>query len=324
MIHIAVALLFQAAAGRSTDTTVTVPVGARLRLDNQGGDITIRAWDRNQIRVQADHSSRSGVEVDVRGQVVEVSSRGRRGVAGLVDYTITVPATMAVEVGGMYAEISIEGVKASVKAQTLDGNITLKGGAESVNLSTVNGRIDVSGARGRIELHAVSDGVAASDIQGDLVIESVSGDIDLRRIDAKSVDAQTISGTIVFEGRILDAGSYSFTTHSGDVTLAIPEASNAALTLSSASGEMNSSLALKAERETRRRHTYRLGSGSASVDVETFSGDLNLVRPGELKARRVEKDGGANVKGKGHRRNREHDKDDPDKDQNQGDEREGN
>ncbi len=318
MIHIALVLLFQAATGRSTDTTVTVPAGARLRLDNQGGDITIRAWDRNQIRVQADHSSRSGVEVDVRGQVVEISSRGRRGLAGLVDYTITVPATMAVEVGGMYAEISIEGVKASVKAQTLDGNITLKGGAESVNLSTVNGRIDVSGARGRVELHAVSDGVAASDIQGDLVIESVSGDIDLRRIDAKSVDAQTISGSIVFEGRILDAGSYSFTTHSGDVTLAIPEASNASLTLSSASGEMNSSLALKAERETRRRHTYRLGSGSASVDVETFSGDLNLVRPAELKARHVEKDDDARVKGRHRNRNREKDDQNEDQDDDQG------
>lgn len=290
MIHIVLAVLFQAATGRGTDTTVAVPAGARLRLQNQGGDITIRAWDRNQIRVQADHSSRSEIEVDVRGQVVEVSTRGRRGMTSLVDYTITVPASMAIDVGGMYSEISIEGVKASVKAQTLEGDITLKGGVESVNLSTVNGKIDVSGARGRVELHAVSEGVVAADIQGDLVIESVSGDIDLRRIDAKSVDAQTISGEIIFEGRLVDAGSYTFSSHSGDVTLAVPEASNATLTLSSASGEMNSSFALKAERETRRRHSYRLGTGSAMVDVETFSGDLELVRPGELKARHNEKE----------------------------------
>ena len=321
MIHIVLAMLLQAASGRGSDTTVSVPAGARLRLQNQGGDITIRAWDRNQVRVQAEHSSRSVVDVDLRGQVVEISTHGRQGVGGLVDYIITVPASMAIDVGGMYAEISIEGVKAAVKAQTLDGNITLKGGGESVNLSTVNGRIAVSGARGRIELHAVSDGVAASDIQGDLVIESVSGDIDLRRIDAKSVDAQTISGEITFEGRIADAGSYSFNTHSGNVTLAIPETSNATLTLSSASGEMNTTLSLKAERETRRRHSFRLGSGSATVDVETFSGDLDVVHPAELKARHVERDEDKPAKVHHRRPGRDRDKDD-DRDEDQSKENE--
>lgn len=317
MIHIALAVLLQAAAGRGTDTTVTVPAGARLRLDNQGGDITIHAWDRNQIRIQADHSSRTSVEVDVRGQVVQLGARGRRGVAGLVDYTLTVPASMAIELGGMYAEIAIDGVKGPVKAQTLDGNISLKGGGESVNLSTVNGHIDVSGARGRVELHAVSDGVTASDIQGELIIESVSGDLDLRRIDAKSVDVQTISGEITFEGRVVDAGSYSFTTHSGEVTLAIPEASNATVTLSSANGDLNTNFAVKTERETRRRHTYRLGTGSASVDVETFSGDLNLVRPADLKARRAEAGERAGHGAGRHRirlKDKDRDKDDPDSD----------
>jgi hypothetical protein len=272
--------------GPDTDTTVSVATGSRLRLHNQGGDIIIKAWDRNQVRIQAEHSTRSYVDVDVRGQVVEISAKGRRGLASMVDYQLTVPAWMPLDLGGMYAEISVEGIRASVKAQTLEGNITLRGGAESVTLSTVNGRIDVAGTRGRVTLNAVSEDILVSDVQGDLTVESVSGDIDLRGIEAKSVDAQTISGEILFEGRVADGGTYSFLTHSGDVTLGVAENTNATIAVASGSGDVSSSFDIRAERETRRRHTYRLGNGGANVDIETFSGDVNLVRPNEIGTRR--------------------------------------
>jgi hypothetical protein len=288
MIHIP--LLFAALVVQptrfDTDTTVSVPQGARLRLQNQGGDVVIRAWDRSQMRIQANHSARASVEVDVRGQVVQLNTSGRRGFQSMVDYELTVPTWMAIDVGGMYAEISIDGVRAPIKANTLEGNITVRGGAETVQLTTVNGQIELTGARGRVELNATSGDVTVTDVQGELVIEAVSGDVDLRRIDARSVDVQSISGDLLYEGRIVDAGSYAFYTHSGDVTLAVGEGINATINLASASGEVSSSFSLRTERETRRRHVYRLGSGSATIDVETFNGDLNLIRPSELRARR--------------------------------------
>ena len=290
MISVAVALfaLVAQAPRFDTDTTVSVPQGSRLRLQNQGGEVTIKAWDRGQVRIQAVHSSRSMVEVDVRGQVVEIEAKGRRGLSSVVDYQLTVPVWMGLDIGGMYAEVSIDGTKAPVKVETLEGDISLHGGAETVTLSTVNGHITVVGARGRVELHAVSEGVTVTDLaDGELVVESVSGDIDLRRIDAKSVDAQTISGEVIYEGRIVDAGSYSFLTHSGDVTLAIPEATNASISVVTGNGEVNSSYSLKAERASRRRNTYRMGNGSANVDVETFSGDVELIRASELKPAKV-------------------------------------
>ena len=288
------ALTFALAAAQAprfvTDTTVSVPQGSRLRLQNQGGDVTVKTWDKNQIRIQADHSSRSAIEVDVRGQVVEIEAKGRRGLSSVVDYQLTVPAWMALDIGGMYAEVSIDGTKAPVKVETLEGNIILRGGAETVNLHTVNGRISVAGARGRVELHAVSEGVTVTDLVGELVVESVSGDIDLRHIDAKSVDAQTISGEVIYEGRIVDAGSYSFLTHSGDVTLAIAESANASISVVTGNGEMSSSFTVKAERASRRRNTYRMGNGSANVEVETFSGDVELIRSSELKPPKMEND----------------------------------
>ena len=252
---------------------------------------------------------------------MEIEAKGRRGLSSVVDYQLTVPAWMALDIGGMNAEVSIDGTKAPVKVETLEGNISLRGGAETVTLTTVNGRIDVTGARGRVELHAVSEGVTVTDlVGGELVVESVSGDIDLRRIDAKSVDAQTISGEVIYEGRIVDAGSYSFLTHSGDVTLAIAETTNASISVVTGSGEVRSSFSLKAERASRRRSTYRMGTGSANVEVETFSGDVEMIRASELKPAKIEpdEDRPSKLKVRLKSKVRPHDRDD---DRNQGEDR---
>jgi len=41
----------------------------------------------------------------------------------------------------------------------------------------------------------------------------------------------------------------------------------------------------QSERPSRRRQTFRLGSGSATVELETFSGSISLMRPAELTTR---------------------------------------
>ncbi|MHB1329947.1 MAG: head GIN domain-containing protein, partial [Gemmatimonadales bacterium] len=153
-----------------TDTTVAVPEGSRLRLHNQSGDILIRTWNRQEIRVQAMHAARARVEVDIRGQVVDLRARDRMGMPRAVDYELTVPVSMALDVGGMHSEISIDGIRAPVKANTLDGNITLRGGTESIQLTALSGRIDVAGARGRREVRAVSNSVTVNDVEGDRVV----------------------------------------------------------------------------------------------------------------------------------------------------------
>jgi DUF4097 and DUF4098 domain-containing protein YvlB len=278
--------LGQQQARYATDTTIGVEAGTRLRIQNQGGDIAVRTWDRNQLRIQADHSRRTEVEISRRGSVVDLDARGRMGMQGLVDYEITAPAWMALELGGMNAEVRIEGTRAAIKVETLQGDIVVRGGAETVRLTTVNGSIDLSGATGRIELHATSGDIDVRDVQGDLTAESVSGDVSLRDVDARSVEAQSVSGDLVLVGTIADRGSYSLLTHSGDVTLGIAETANALLHLSSASGDFDLGFPLQAERTTRRRQTYRLGDGSATIDLETFSGDISVVRPGDVPAER--------------------------------------
>lgn len=277
-----------------TDTTVTVSAGTRLKLENVGGEVIIKAWDRNQVRIQASHSSRTAVGISLSEASLRLSPKGSRGIArmgGVVDYVLTVPAAMSIEIGGMYADVTIEGTRGAISVQTVEGNINVKGGGDNLQLQTVNGKIVVQGARGRLDLRSVSEDVEVSDVVGDVVAETVSGDVTLTRIDGKRVEAQTVSGDVRFDGTLRPDGTYSLLTHSGDVVVGIPENANALIQTAVANGDVSASFALPAsERSSRRRQEFRIGGGGASIEIETFSGDIRLVRPSEMRTRNREEE----------------------------------
>jgi len=71
------------ALAQQTDTTVPVRAGARLEINNFGGEIAVKTWSRNAVRVVADHSSRDRITVDASDQVVRVKTEG--GAAAVTD-----------------------------------------------------------------------------------------------------------------------------------------------------------------------------------------------------------------------------------------------
>jgi hypothetical protein len=101
-------------------------------------------------------------------------------------------------------------------------------------------------------------------------------------MDATSVDASSINGTITYEGRIADNGHYSFETHNGDLLLGLPENANATFTIRTYQGGLSTDLPLQGvgrnELQRGRRVTTTLGNGSADVSLETFGGTIRLRR----------------------------------------------
>lgn len=275
-----------------TDTTVTVPAGIRLSLQAMQGDVVVRTWDRSQVRIQASHSSRTRIEARVSESVLRLEPKGS-GMAGswggVVDYELTVPSAMPIDLEGMGGDVRIEGGRGDIKVNTIEGDITVQGGGALV-LSTVNGAVRVTGARGRVEARTVSDDVELVDVQGDVTAETVSGDMTLMRVDARRLDVQTVSGDVRFEGAIRPDGSYSLLTHSGDITVAIPEGTGAMIRTAVSNGDVTARFELpEPERASRSRKTYRIGSGAATLELETFSGDIKLVRPGDIRPPRAPK-----------------------------------
>src|SRR6185503_15335740 len=266
-----------------TDQTVPVAKGTKLDINNFAGDVAIKVWEKDAVRVEVNHSDRETVDIKQGEQSVTIRSRSLRGgPPRSLDYTISVPSWMAISVGGTYADVTMEGVGGDVSVETTRGDIKVRGGSGFVSLKSVQGEITLEKAKGRVEVRAVNESIRLADINGDLSAESTNGSIILDRIDSGNVDLYTVNGNISYDGQIKDKGLYRLTTHNGLIAIAVPERANATLTVRTYNGGFRSSFPLKLDDQNpRKRFTLALGNGSAHLELESFGGTIALRRPGE-------------------------------------------
>ena len=268
----------------STDQTVQVSKGTKLDVNNFAGDVVIKVWDKDAVRVEVTHSDRESVDIKQADQTVSIRSRSvRGGPPRSLDYNITVPTWMGITVNGNYAFVTMEGVGGDVNVETTRGDIEVRGGSGFVSLKSVQGEVTLEKAKGRIEVRAVNEGIRLADISGDLSAESTNGSIILDRIDSGNVDLYTVNGNISYDGPIKDKGLYRLTTHNGLIAMAIPEKVNAALMVRTYNGGFRSTFPIGGDAGERRakRFSVTLGNGSAHVELESFGGTISLRRPGE-------------------------------------------
>jgi hypothetical protein len=147
-----------------------------------------------------------------------------------------------------------------------------------LDTKTVSGDVHGKGLRGELDIGTVSGDVRLADLEaGNLDAASVSGEIELDRVRARDVSAETVSGNVTYVGDIDSQGSYNFKTLSGDVVVTVPRQPNAQLSAVTFSGDFRSDFPTQTDPK-RRRHRYNAtwGSGSARIDLESFSGDIAI------------------------------------------------
>ena len=260
-----------------TDETLAVSKGTRLSVNNFAGEVQIRTWDRDSVRVQAFHSRRSSVTVKPGSGVLAVTSSGMS-----VDYDISVPAWMPVKIEGTYLYVAVEGTQADVTAETVRGDISIKGGTSVVTAKSVEGEIILEGVRGKVNANSINQGVTVNGASGELSVETVNGPITLANIESSNVDVSSVNGNLKYDGNAAPNGRYRFTTHNGNISVGIPENGSAAFIVRTYNGSVRSDLQLQGGGEARRgqRITYTLGSGSAEFELESFGGTIQLRRRG--------------------------------------------
>jgi DUF4097 and DUF4098 domain-containing protein YvlB len=263
------------------DSTVPVERGQRLELDLYAGDVDVKTWSRNAVRVVADGDSRARVEIERSATALSIRTSGRRGPPPSTDVELTVPAWMPLDLSGVYTDITIAGVRGPVTAETVQGDVTASGGEGPVSVKSVQGSVSVTGARGRIEANSVNADVEVSRSSGEISAETVNGDIDLQGTDATALTATSVNGDVSYDGPVHSGGRYALSTHNGDITLAVAEGASAAVSVSTFNGEFESDFPVTLT-ETRKgkRFNFTIGTGSAQVNLESFQGTVRLVRPG--------------------------------------------
>ena len=267
---------------RSLDTTIAVRSNARLSVSNQSGTITVRAWSRPQFRIQAE-SDRARIDVNETPTGVSVRTSNRGG-HGDVDFTINVPAGTTLELGGMSSDIDITQVCGRIDLNTLSGDIQVDCVREGAQIQTVSGDITLANVQGPVDVNSTSGDVDLRNARGPISIESVSGDITMDNVESDDITAEVVSGDVQYTGAIRDGGRYKLSAHSGDVTMHLPTGTpNATVSIETFSGDFESDYQITIGSGTNmsgKNWSFRLGNGSARVQLSSFSGTIALRRGG--------------------------------------------
>ena len=190
-------LLLLASAGRAVtlkehfDKTVPLSPGSQVTLRNVNGGIKVAAWDRNEVRIEADKEVKAGTDSAARKLMDQVRIDVTPGNNGLRVETHAPKRGDSVwdALFGNRVNYNVKYVihvprQAAVDAESVNGGVSLAGTRGRARLETTNGAVDV-------ELASLPGGT-------DLRFESTNGGIHVRLPhDARlSVDAETVNGRV--------------------------------------------------------------------------------------------------------------------------------
>lgn len=266
-----------------TDEERPVTKGTRLVLSNNAGEVIVGSWDRDAVHVVATHGPRETVSIETADQTMRIRARAERGPSGLVDYRITVPSWMPVNLSGTYLEATIEGTSAEVTVETVHGNVRVVGGSGAVVVRSVEGLISVEKTAGRVRATTVNEGIRLTSVTGDMTAETTNGDIEIQDAQTSSLEASTVNGDITFNGTVQGGGAYRLTTHGGDVRVGLGGAANATVFVRTFQGDFSSDFPIQlpdgqSNRSGSKRFNFTLGNGSARIEVQSFNGDIHLAK----------------------------------------------
>ncbi len=288
-----------AALVQSADTTISVKRGTRLDLRNQEGEIRVTTWQRDAVRIVA--TPASGLRIDARlsGSVLRVRPSASRGddrtgrrsrrwrgierqraweLGDAVEFEVTVPANMDIELSGVETDMTLTGTTGNISVETSVGAIVIHGGDGFVYAHTSVGDIRIENAHGRIEASSSSGDLWVRDVSGEVTAETIDGDISLVNVDSRQVYARTVDGAITLNGPVHDRGRYRLSTHDGDVTVTIPQGTNATVSVANYEGDFETQFPVMLRGAHGHRVDFTLGDGSATLVLESFKGDVRLLR----------------------------------------------
>jgi DUF4097 and DUF4098 domain-containing protein YvlB len=298
--------------------TVPLPKGGSLDLSNISGDIAITGGAGDQVVIDAVKRGKTAedlklvqIEVIAGASRVEVRTqypRERRNVNVSVDFTVTVPRGANVTVRTVSGDLKLASIDGSLMADSVSGDVTVKSAGLLESARTVSGNVLVESASsdGDISFASVSGDVSLKAVKArGIEANSVSGGVDLGDVTCSRAKAKSVSGDIVFAGALAKGGRYSLQSHSGDVAVYTDGKSGFELTAGTFSGDVSSDLKLVSTfggepaagtpppdappgrhpgRGPGQRVRGTFGDGGAFLEMNTFSGDVMVVNKAAAKA----------------------------------------
>lgn len=277
--------------------TEAIAPDGKVSISDISGDIVVKTWDKSEVQIDAVKVSRASsqekakenaqkVKIEVTktasGVQIEVKypEKSERGLNVSVDFNLMIPAKAGLDSNTVSGDVWVEKIGGALRAGSVSGDVKVTGAAKGVDAHTVSGDVTVSNVDGDAYTKTVSGDVKADRVTGSINAETVSGDITLTDIsEAKTVAAKALSGDVEYLGKINKDGRYTFTAHSGDVTVTIPADAGFEFSGESFSGDIETEFKVEMTGKISKKEIHgTVNGGGAVVKLETFSGDIHLKK----------------------------------------------
>jgi hypothetical protein len=288
---------FERTTAATPDVVLSVCLGS--------GSLSVRAWDRNQVRVRWS----DGLQLELRPPAAagnsepakeltvstgEARSKPRSSCLPFGDIELDVPRGANLQLQTRDAEISVTGV-AAVRVVTQGGTVSVQRVTRVVDVRSIGGDISVQDSKAAIKLHSVGGSIDAHGVApsaaGDICeAGTVGGDITLAQISHGRVIVSTVSGDVSFSSSLAHGGRYSFQAIGGALSMSLPADSSFRLNANlGQDGKVDSDFLLRSsssvaeQSDPLKRHGSQLqhieavyGTGDALINLSFFGGSVQL------------------------------------------------
>ncbi|HRK33425.1 MAG TPA: DUF4097 family beta strand repeat-containing protein [Candidatus Hydrogenedentes bacterium] len=273
----------------NADTTIEEmkPFGSKgeIEIVITSGSVTVEAWDEPMIQVTGAISARAGnfeFSIDDDDAKIRVVHPRNGKSVGSSKLLVRMPRTCDdLRIKVTSGKIDVRGIEGELTIESTSGTVDLADIKGEVRAQTVSGDLNIQGVLKECEAKVVSGDLVLRIDAGEVTAGTISGAILIEGNIADRLECSSVSGNVTYKGTVAKNADLELKSHSGNVTVALPADVSADFELQSFSGSIRNALS----DDPVQRPPYGPGSsvefslhdGDASIEAETFSGNVTLT-----------------------------------------------
>ena len=230
----------------------TIPIDdiSRLVITNTGGSLYLTGWNRDEIRIKDPLEQDS---INKEKDQVEITFPN--------DGIVHLPHHLPVTIESVGKDAVIKGIGSPIQISSVGGDLILSDVSPS-NIKSVGGDVFAKRIQGDLVIENVGKDCLINNVNGQLSLQQVGGDIQIEKI-AGGIEAQAGgNGQVNFSPVPWQAYSIKV---GGDISVAVPEDSNAELSIESGNKEITVKLGSIDEKVSDGDFSKQIGEGGPSI-----------------------------------------------------------
>jgi DUF4097 and DUF4098 domain-containing protein YvlB len=284
---------------REFDQTDTISPKTNVAVVHTMGDLSVLAWDKKEIRVQArievegDQAKEFGekVRIEIKNEkdAYKITTRLPEGdwkdISCAVALDVRLPAANPLKTTSSFGTVSIRGMRSSCIVEAATGDVDILDVQGEITLTNSLGATSVKECAGTVNITGHSSNITVTDLEGNLIIQNALGHVDVANVDG-NIEASSTNGNIKAKGisyvnpRTKKGNIFNFNLSIGLIEITLPDPPSFNLTATVAFGSVESDFELSNVIRGPNSEVClsRFGKGQANFMLSTTNGNIRLKK----------------------------------------------